>query len=505
MRTPLVLLWVSFALGACGDREDRFEAGSEPKGPYAAGNILVYLDAPQERMLFVDAFTDPAQPSATSMDLPAGARYVMSLPDRKAIVIQNPDGGITVHYPEEGVKHDYALTAPFNKFAYAPEQALLACYFGGSVQLTGGQLVNKGQVAFVDLSKPGSVVEQVLPTYGGEPLGIDIAPTTGAKSLAVVRWVSFLSLVDARDPAFVPIAIPTKAPDSETDMYPGPIQFQATASQLRAWFLDSAQGDVYQLSIDLAKLGPGGEGVGINIFPTTQGATSFSPFTTGDGKTALLVISPYRAAVSVVYPDTSKVDIFDLEIQPSMVQVFPNGAQGNWALLSDPSHWTEAYYVAQLGKLTELKSKSFKKYALPAPASTLLPLDGGTRFLALHPKGMAGVLSVVTTMDGSAVTLGSMLETLQDWVYFEEQGLFFALLQQTTGAKSLLRIDTATMLQRSLALDGLSVNAIVDSQSPLWLLLTSSANSDLLMVPGDFESLDDTWLVTAPEWLGLAE
>lgn len=504
MRIPYALLVVSLLLAGCGDRQDRFEANSTPQGPYVAGNTLVYLNSPQEEMLVVDALANPNHPTAESLDLEPGTRFVMRLPDRKALVLQKTDNTVTIFYPEAGDQQDYLLTAPFNKFVYAPEQGLLACYFSGNIQTTDGQLVNKGQVAFLDLNKPGSVVEKVLSTYGGEPLGIDIAPVTGQRNLVLVRWLSYLSLLDARNPDFVPISIPTKAPDSESDMIPGPIQFQATAATLNAWFLDSDRGDVYQLTVDVAKVKAGGEGVGINIFPAIPGATSFAPFTTGEGTTALLVISPYRSSAAVVHPETSKVDIYELDIQPSSVQVFKD-TNGDWALLSDPSNWTEAYYVGQLSRLVELKSKAFKKYALPAPATAILALDQGQRFLALHPKGYAGVLSVVTTLDGSAVTLGSTQESLRDWVFFRDQSLFFALLAPSSGGLSLLRIDTASMLQRSLPLSGTSVGAMVKTESPDWILLSTSQNTDLLMVPGDFTTMDDAWLLTAPEWLGLVD
>lgn len=508
MRRNLALLLVPFALAACGDRQDAFDEYSAPHGPYPVGNRVVYIDSAQERLFTLDLSTDPMNPGVAEFDIPADATYVMTLPDRKAIVWQEPDGLLTVFYPENGSRDEYALTAPFNKYSYAPEQALLACYFGGSVSTTGGQLVNKGQVAFVDLSKPGSVVEKVLPTYGGEPLGIEMAPIAGngGRSLALVRWVSFVSLLDARDASFVPIAIPTKAPNSESDMIPGPVQFHLSGGVLRCWFLDSARGDLYQLSVDLAALAPGGEGVGVNIFPAIKGATMFAPFTTHEGTTALLAVSPYQSTVAVVYPDTSLVDLYELDIQPSDVRIFAGGGlNGSWALLSDPSGWTQAYYVANLDKLAELKSKAFKKYALPAPATQLLPLDGGTRFLALHYFGEAGVLSVITTLDGSAVTLGSSKDYLRDWVYFEDQGLFFALLDSSS-SRSLLRLDTNTMLQTSMSLQGLATdNTIRHSSTADWLLLPQNGTTDLLAVPGDFESAEDAILVTAPEWNGLVE
>ncbi|GEM_PF-5978028 len=507
-----VLLLASCCLVlSCGTRDPRFDEASDPKGPYAVGATLVFADAPQEALVVVDPFSNSDSPSAFRMDLEPGSRVVAELPDRKAIVLQQPAGSLSVYYPEEKLRHDFPLTAPFNRFVYAQEQGILACFFSGEFSAVGGQLVNKGQVAFVDLTKPGAVVERVLPTYGGEPVGIEVAPkfAGGGRTMAFVRWVSFISLVDARDASFAPIAIPTKAPDSEDDMIPGPIQFQISGQNLRSWFMDSARGDLYELTIDQTKLGPGGAGVGINIFPATRGAGIFAPFTTADGSTALIAISGYDRKVAVIYPDTSKVDLFELDIAPVGLQTFPSsqaeGVTGAWALISGSTNSAQAYYVANLGRLAELKSKAFKKYALPAPATKILAVEGGTRFLAMHPKGSAGVLSMINTMDGSAVTLGSYAEYLSDWLYMEEQGLFFGLLTQGYSDLSLLRIDTISMLQNSLPLDGLSVGGFATRAPSPWLLLNQSYSTDILMVPTDFENADDAIILVAPEFIGLTD
>jgi hypothetical protein len=57
-----------------------------------------------------------------------------------------------------------------------------------------------------------------------------------------------------------------------------------------------------------------------------------------------------------------------------------------------------------------------------------------------------------------------------------------------------------------MSLQGLATdNTIRHSSTADWLLLPQNGTTDLLAVPGDFESAEDAILVTAPEWNGLVE
>lgn len=505
----LVLAASLLTLLGCGDRQEELDSWAGFAGPYQVDNELVYLDRNFNELVVLTP-----KVSATALDwsrtpVAEDSSVVGVLRQEKALVLRSNTANLfQVYYPASGKIVEFETESPYDRFVLKQDPPIVAAHFSANAQDTDSLFVNKSEVLFLDIKKEVKPQPFNVPTYGGAPLGVDIAdrvPTAdGGRVFAFVRWNSYISMVDAEDPAFVPVSIPLKTQDSDVTVVPDEMQFVAGDGLLQAFFVGKSTADLYAVTVVVDQLGPEGAGVSLNVFSTAAGAWRFDKFTNDDGELQVLVLSPGAKTVGVVNPTTSQVALYKLDIAPRNLELFQlDRGEGpeNLALIYDDTGQSKAYYFVELDRLAEKKSKAFNKISLLAPASRVYMLDGD-HFLVMHPAGNSDPLSRVSLADGSVSSLGGNL-VISDEVFAANGKTMYALAVKG-GTTYVVALDPATLQFRQLELPGIGTGSGLTLMTEQGVLAVHHDNGESLYVlPEDFDGQDDAVEFLVPVLNGL--
>ena len=410
---------------------------------------------------------------------------------------------------------DYSLGAPYDRYEVLQDPPFAGAYFSANAGDSSTLFVNQGEVAFVDLEKTKDAVHKVVfKTYGGAPLGLDIAPRVpaagGGRMFAFVRWNSYLSLMDAEKPDFKSIAIPLKTHDTEIEVIPGKLQFVAGNNRLSAFFLTQGSNSIHSIELNVDKMTGGAAGVnGPLNFPTAAGVSTFAAYTRADGDTGLLALSPGGRMVSVVHPSSSDVKSYALEgLTPTAVTIFPmvspeTGVEEEFAFIYNNSGNNKSYYYVELHRIAEKKSKAFHRYTtLPAGVRKVY-MQGEDTFLVIHSSG-SSPMSLVTVSDGSVVSVGGGLTLSQE--QFSPDGSTMFALAQKSGKTYVVAFDVATFQARDIDVSyGNAPVGLVHMADAGLLVAYDSSGQTLTVISDDFVSDDGDSVVQffAPTLFGL--
>lgn len=494
----------------CGDRDDRFETWKGADGPLPVGKHVVYVDHNFDQVLVLEPHAGDTTPDWDRLPIAQGGKLVGVVKSLGVVLVQSAEEGLLQAVnPETGAVTDHDTGGSYDRFVVLEDPPLVAAFYSENAQGEGDTLlVNKGEVAFVDLKKSeGSVRKVTIPTYGGAPLGVDIAPRVPAKGgrlLAFIRWNSVVTIVDVERDA-QPVSIPLKAPDSTAFVSPLAMSFHVLGNRLLAFFLAKGSKDLYLLDIDPNTLAPDGTGVSLNLFPTAAGASRLALFRLAGNAPGVIVLSRSSRMAAVVNPESSEVSLYPLKISASNLEIFEmpspeSGKSEQYAFLYDDSGNSFGYYFVELERLKEKKSQAFHYYALSSRVRKVYPL-GVDRFLVMHDSGPSP-MSLVNAADSSVISIGGGL-TMSAEVLPLGGTTMYAI--GTKQAKSyLLAFDVTTFATRSIEVGhGLSPNK-VQLMEDSGLLLVSEGAYGLVVVPEAFTNEEDAVEILVPLLLGLA-
>jgi hypothetical protein len=504
---------VTLIAAACGDRDDRLDNWVGFDGPYVAGDRVVYLDRTFDELLTLTVEKNDTSPAWDRTPVQAGTTVLAQIPQLDCLLLRNLDAGtIDALYPESGKTQSFEVTSPYDRVTVSPAASVVAMYYSENAQGTDDALlVNKGEISFLDLATDkGTLTTRVLPTYGGAPLGVDVAPAVdlGGKKrqLAFVRWNSFISIVEIGKEGIAPIKVPLKPPDSEIPVYPAPIQFMLDGAMLRAFFLAAGTQDLYMLEVDVAKLKAGGAGVSINVFPTASGAVSFTPFVAADGTLTIAVPCSSARKVAIVRPVSSEVILYSVDIFPQAVRVFKlPDSDLQAAFVYNSAGSDNSYYFVELDALKEKKSKAFHFYSLPSAINRVYLLGDLQNFLVFHSSG-ASPMSIVSAADGSVVSLGGGDLVITNEIFSKDLNRMFALAGKsgTTYAVAYDFTDVGQLSGRYLDLAGQSVpKGLSFLQDKELLVVPGDEGRSLIVLPTSFKDRGEAVEIVAPFLVGL--
>lgn len=498
-------LWLAvciFTVVGCGDRNEAFDEWVGVQGPYFVGSRLVYLDQNLDELVVTIPKAGDTGLSWTRIPVEVGARVVGVLETEEALMLQSPDEGVLqIAFPESQVVKSFAVESPYDRFKFQWDPPLVAGYFSEGAQ--GGEqtlFLNKGEITFVDPLKDEDAVDtMVLPTYGGAPLGIDFSPevTFGVKTskFAFVRWKSFVTIVKLGS-GEKPVSVKLKPPDSEAVIMPGSIQFIKSGGKLLAFFLSQGTEDLFLIDVDLDTYGPGGSGVHVNIFPTAAGAVSFQPFTDAEDTLVIAVACATAKKVVMVYPLSSAVKSYSVDMTPREITIFDMPASGEkGALIFDNSGQGYTYYFVELDQLATKKSKAFHEFSLLAPVARAYMLPDEQHFLVIHPSSGAAAtpMSLVALEDGSVVSLGGNLSVSSEQFSADRTRMY--ALAGKAGKTYLVAFDftsVGSLSSRDINVtNGIKPTSLRYIESEGLLVLSDSAGEMLMLVPDDFAERGD--------------
>lgn len=502
-------------LSACGDRDHRFDDWEGLEGPQVVGEQVVYLDRNFDEVLVLKLKGGETSPTWDRYAVPAGSAFIGQLEQQGELLIQARSAGLLERFdPRDGSAVSYDLESPYDRFEILQDPPFAGAYFSANAGDQETLFLNQGEVAFVDLVKSKDAIHRVvLKTYGGAPLGLDIAPRVpaagGGRMFAYVRWDSFLSLVDAEDPEFQPISIPLKAPDTDVQVFPGKMQFVAGNNRLSAYFLAQASKDLYAIDLDVEQLKGGASGVTINVFPTATGASTFTSFKHANGDTGLLVLSPGNRMVAVVHPESSEVKLYPLEgLTPTAISVFTmvspeTGVEEEFAFIYNDGGASKSYYYVELHRIAEKKSKAFhRSTTLPAGVRKVYK-QAEDIFLVMHSSG-SSPMSFVTVSNGSVESVGGGFTVSQE--RFSADGNSMYALAYKGGKTYVVAYDLNERTARVMDLSyGKAPAGLVHVADAGLLVTYDGSGQTLSIIPEDFEPEDADSVVQffAPTLIGL--
>mgnify|MGYP002640175641 CR=1 FL=1 len=506
---------VLLLLSACGDRDDRFDDWEGLEGPQVVGEQVVYLDHNFDEVLVLKLKAGEISPTWERHGVSPGSAFVGQLEQQGEVLIQSAAAGLLERFnPSTGNMVSYSLESPYDRFEVLQDPPFAGAYFSANAGDSETLFLNQGEVAFVDFEKTKDAVHKVvLKTYGGSPLGLDIAPRVpaagGGRMFAFVRWNSFVSLVDTEKPEFQPVSIPLKAPDTDIQVFPGKMQFVAGNNRLSGYFLAQASQDLYAIDLDVEQLKGGASGVAVNVFPTAVGASTFTPFNHANGDTGLLVLSPGNRMVAVVHPESSEVKLYTLEgLTPTAITVFTmvspeTGVEEEFAFIYNDGGSSKSYYYVELHRLAEKKSKAFHRYTtLPAGVRKVY-MQGEDTFLVMHSTG-SSPMSFVTVSNGSVESVGGGLTVSQE--RFSPDGDSMYALAQKGGRTYVVAYDLTERTARVIDVSYGNAPAGLVHMADAGLLVTyDSTGQTLTVIPDDFVADDADAVVQffAPTLIGL--
>ncbi|MBM4353531.1 MAG: hypothetical protein FJ109_06995 [Deltaproteobacteria bacterium] len=500
-----VLLLAGLA-SACGDRPEQFESWVGPQGPYIVSNQVVYLDGNWDELVVLSVDKKDPTPAVDRIPLAAGATVIGTLTSAESLLMRVPGTGtILLVKPSDGKVTEYDLETPFDRFLIRQDPPMLAAWFSENAQAgDSAVLFSKGDVAFIDLTKAKDAVTRfTLPTYGGAPLGVEVADVvpapSGGRQFAFVRWNSFLSLVDVKNPKVPPTAIPLKAPDSDSQVIPYPLQFVAGTGHLTALFLAQASPDLYVLDIDVEAAEGKGAGVSLNVFPTAQGASLFRTFMDADNALTVLVLCPGTRTVAIVRPETSDVLLYPIDFTAQDVNIFrmpgEDGKEEQFAFLFNSGGDSYSYYFVELDRLAEKKSKAFHLFNLPAPVRRVYMVDKD-RFLVMHSGGPSP-MSMVTVSSGEVISLGGIPNLFSE--VFDLSGTILYALSQSG---RLVRFNVTDFSAASIDIKHVVTPGTLRLVDDKGLLFAWDANG-IVVAPDDFKVAADAVEIALPVLFGL--
>lgn len=487
----LVLFVLAVPLTGCGDRDPRLEEWNPLSQPWFIGDQVVYHDTAFDELLVLEARREQSSLTYRRIPIPEGStRWVTLDKSGKLLLRQAEDNLITLVDLSAGTMEELEIASPYDRIEASEDANAIAMYF--SENATGNDanpFLNKAEVSFLDLAAtPPKVVRRVIPTYGGAPLGVQLAPPVMAsgktRRLAFVRWNSSLSVVDVDKPDAAPVEIRLKTPDSSNTVVPGNLQFYVEEGVLRVLFIAGGTNDLYMVEIDVANFASGGAGVLLNLFPTASGAEVFAPYEDRDGKLAVIVLCRTGHSVAVVHPDSSEVELYALDIAPrhlllTSLTMEDSGIMENVAVVADVQGGAQTYYIVQLDRLVEKKSKALLRFSVPSPLSNLWLLGDGRHALAFHAYGSSS-LSQVDLESGSVVSLGYSMEIRAQQMDAAMRTLYAVGVQN--GKSYLVSIDAISLEVNSVRLPGNQPPSALHLLEDEDLIVLSDSDGELLWI-----------------------
>jgi len=509
-RMAVATLLAGIMVLGCGDRDDRLATWKGVDGPLVVGNQVVYVDHNFDEALIITPEAGNTTPDWERVPVAEGGKLVGVVDSLGVVLVQSAaEGVLQAIDPKTGDVTDHDVGASFDRFVVVDDPPLVGAFYSEQAQGDGDSLlVNKGEVAFIDLKKTdNSVRKVVVPTYGGAPLGVDIGQRValegGGKLLAFVRWNSFISIVDAEKDSPLK-SVKLKAPDSTTFVSPMEMQFHVLGPRLLAFFLAQGSKDLHMLDVEPSKLGEKGAGASLNLFPTASGASMFALFRLPGNTPGVIVLCPTSRIAAVVDPESSEVTLYPLDLAARNLEIFEmpaadTGKTEQFAFLYDDTGYAYGYYFVELDRLKEKKSQAFHYYALASKVRRVYPL-GSDRFLVLH-EGGSSPMSQVNASDSSVISVGGDL-TISSEVLPLGSSIMYALGKKVDKTY-LIAFDVNTFASRSIEVSHGSSPDKVQLMPDSGLLLASAGASGLVVVPEGFAEEKDAVEFLAPFLFGL--
>lgn len=409
-----VALSLAVALGACADRDARYELSMRTLAPVAAGNALVYVQPALARATVVDL----SQPSPVVRQVAVGGDPALVQPrvaHDEALVLSRGQRGSAGVAPTpasltavtaSGATRRWTLGSPFNALSQNGDGRYVMAYFNNSAS-AGRLLFNPNEVAIVDLDRAaatGNPVVRTVRSFGGVPNGVVFSPTMTVagepRTLAVVLSDAYVTLLDLNHPERSEITVRLTLPEDARAIAPAQVVFDTDNATM--YLRADQSNDLYVLRL-------------LTVTPESATANDFRPSLNqlaagvrpadlalfGEATARkLLVVSPGSRDARVIDTVANTTTVVPLDAVANRVLLFngpsPRSATPELrALLYSTRGVGSAVSFVELADIESRRSQNVETLQLGRVINQALPLPERGVVMFGHPTSSTGSLSLL--------------------------------------------------------------------------------------------------------------
>ncbi len=407
------LLGLLIALTLCGCPQPGGDLARSDQilGPVAAGEHLVYADTTRDELVIValDA-GDATDLRRVALDL--HPERLVPLPDGAGVLaLASADEALAHVDLATGATRHFDLGAPYDGLSLSPDAGLAMAYFPTSSKVP--LFHNGGELAFVDLSTEAAaapVTRRTLASLGRSPHGVFVSPPWQGRRLAFVLSDSHVAVLDLSAPDAPEHSIPLVSLGQADKRTPHHVAFAIDPATGVLWSLVlTLEGSTaYALRATPSTEGAGGAADSAGFQIVLQQLAGASPsgdarlVQTTDGTLLALLLSPAQGTLTVTELVTANSRVLSLAVGPSRLALYDDAGRP-MAAAYRPSD--RALHLVDLEAIATKKDKAVTTRYAESPLSSLTPIPGRPRFIALHP-GSTNAISVIDAATGRITPFG---------------------------------------------------------------------------------------------------
>lgn len=454
-RTPVVLL---AALCACVPDDLATLDGDARLGPVPVGDALAVGDPEAERLVLLDLDAGRVTRSR-HLALSGRPTLVTALPTEggasQTVLALCPEAhALDLIDVKSAARETLDLGAPFPALALAPDGTRgLAYYPPGS---TSTVFHNPNELAHLDLTATAEtrVVRRTLASLGGAPTAIAISPRIGDRRYALVLSDAHVAVLNLDAPARAERSVPLVSLSAGGDRTPTAVTFGLADDTLWALVATAEASSIYALAItatDATTSTAADFAVRLSQLPGFGPRGAATLVTLGTDAPALHALTTHPTAGTVSLTNVATATGLTLSVEAGLDALLPFDASGTPMALA----WRKGasrFLLIDLEALRRGESRAITTRTTRTPFSRLLPLPGGTRFLAVHDASSGDGVSIIDAETDRITGFGrtgnvtdiSMIENLDS----------LHILSQVDGNTFLVTVDLASLHPEVTAVPG---------------------------------------------------
>lgn len=384
------------SLAGCPDIGAEHGDALEVLGPIAVGSHLVTADRASHELVIVDVDAGDA-PSIARVALAGGPSRLEALPDGSGVLVLERDSATLelVDLPG-GDRRTWALGAPFEALAIAPDASAAIAYFPPGSATT--VFHNTSEIAHIDLDPDvppdAAVTRRTLATLGGAPLAVLASPLVGDRRYAFVLSTEHVAILDLHAPTTRERSVPLVSLNTGGVRTPRDIRFAVDGDALWAVVTTVEGASAFALELTMAD-GDGDEPpfkVRLNqLAGITPGGDLALVRLPDDDTLAAILVSPSLGAATVVTLHNGHSEEVALENGVNRIATYLDAGR---PIAVMHRAGAKSFHILDVAALTDKKDKALRTRFARAAIRDLVAVPDSPLFFAFH-DGTDEAVSVI--------------------------------------------------------------------------------------------------------------
>jgi len=396
----LALAGACLTMLACEGLPPEADASSVPHLLAATGEQIVTVDPHTDELVAITV-ADGAVTLIRRVALSGAATRLVDLGDGAGVLALCRDDETLdrVDLPS-GAHTTYALGAPFEALAVAPDASTAIAYFPPGT--ASAVFHNASELALVDLraeiDPAEAVTRRTIASLGGAPRSVHPSPMVAGRRFAVILSDQHVGVLDLLDPDAPERSIPLVSLATGGQRTPLDVAFAVEGPDLWAIITTAEGTSVYALRIsDAADQGPGLPTFDVRL-------TQLAGFASGGQVTVLplpggqlvaIILNPALGTATVTELTTSVSQSLTMELGINRIHTYLDGDRPIAVIFRSGSR---SFHVLDVAALQDKKDKALRTRTASRSIQGVLHIPDTPLFVAFHndPNEAVTVLNTAT-------------------------------------------------------------------------------------------------------------